>query len=199
MDFYTLLYETISNDSDCNLDNDDLSLCLITNEPLEEHYITLYCGHSFNYESLYREIIQQKRKKSSNEIRHLRLHEIKCPYCRNIQRGILPPNPLFESLYGVNTPEELSMFTEKCSYVFHAGPRKGLACNKLCLKQYCNICDNVIKKREKKKKAKHDGLLCKAILQSGKRKGLSCGNTVKHDSLCGRHSKICLTNNEIIK
>ena len=198
MDFYDLLYETISNDNgECNIDTDS-ALCLITDEPLGEHYITLYCGHSFNYEPLYREVIQQKRKKMSIEIRHLRLHEIKCPYCRNIQRGILPPNPLFESLSGVNTPDELSMFTNNCSYIFRSGPRKGKICDKLCLKTYCNACDNVMKKREKKNKEKQDGIFCKAIVQSGKRKGLCCGNALKNDYLCGRHSNICLTKGNAI-
>ena len=199
MDFYTLLYETISNGDECNIDT-DTSLCLITNEPLEEHHITLYCGHSFNYEPLYREVIQQKKKKQSNEIRYLRLHEIKCPYCRNVQRGILPQNPLFETIYGVNSPEDLVMMSNNCNYIFRSGPRKGQACNKRCLKIYCNACDTTIKKREKKKqekekakeKAKKEGVFCKAILKSGKRKGLCCGNIVKNgtDFRCGRHSTV---------
>lgn len=191
MDFYTLLYETISKDDNKIKMNMDLSLCLITDEPLEEHSITLYCGHSFNYEPLYKEVIQQKRNKISNEIKQLRHHEIKCPYCRNVQRGILPLHPSFESIYGVNLPEELSMFTKKCCYVFRSGKRKGQSCNKLCLKTYCNTCDSVIKKREKTKKEneqiKNDGMFCKAILKSGKRKGLYCEKSIKDNFLCGRH------------
>ena len=192
MDFYTLLYETISNDDSNTETNTEPSLCLITDEPLEEYNVTLYCGHSFNYEPLYKEVIQQKRNKISNEIRQLRHHEIKCPYCRNVQRGLLPLHPLFGKIYGVNIPEELSMLTKKCSYVFLSGQRKGQLCNKRCLKTYCNTCDNVIKKREKKKKEKEEsnknGLFCKAILKSGKRKGLYCEKTVKENFLCGRHS-----------
>lgn len=199
MDFYALLYETISNDNESNIDT-DTSQCLITNEPLEEHHITLYCGHSFNYEPLYREVIQQKKKKQPHEIRFLRLHELKCPYCRSIQRGILPPNPSFETIHGVNTPDYLVMLINNCKYVFRSGPRKGQACNKRCKNTYCNSCNTIIEKREKKiqekeiakEKAKKDGVFCKAILKSGKRKGLCCGNIVKNgsDFRCGRHSTV---------
>ena len=39
------------------------NICLISNDKLEVNYITLGCGHKFNYLDLYNEVVYQKTKK----------------------------------------------------------------------------------------------------------------------------------------
>ena len=63
--------------------------CLISNLDLDENYITLVCGHKFNYYPLYQEIIRQKTIQNLCEVTKLKLNQIKCPYCRNITNNLL--------------------------------------------------------------------------------------------------------------
>ena len=46
------------NSDDCDPNN----TCLIENKPLVDNFITLSCGHKFNYLPIYNEIIKQKTK-----------------------------------------------------------------------------------------------------------------------------------------
>ena len=91
------------------LDNYDIekeensNICLITKEPLEENYIKLKCGHSFNYIPLYNEINRQKRlNNQSMDDRRLLINQIKCPYCRSIHNYLIPyiNIPSIVPLYG---------------------------------------------------------------------------------------------------
>ena len=70
-----------------------------------------------------------------------------CPYCRNIQKGLLPPHPKFEFIFGVNGPNH--MYTKKCKYQFKSGLRKGTLCNSMCHEDYCNRCKVNIEKKLK--------------------------------------------------
>jgi len=85
---------------------EEVSVCLITNETLTEHFVKMECGHEFNYVPLYKEIKFQKTCKNL-EISKLAINEIKCPYCRKIQRGVLPFHEELKSItpkiYGVNS------------------------------------------------------------------------------------------------
>lgn len=100
MNFSTKLFnEMLAKDSPQNDLNQD-NLCLITGEPLSDNHIILPCQHKFNYIPLYNEIKKQKicflpNKKSHSylETQKLRQNQIKCPYCRTIVDGILPPIP----------------------------------------------------------------------------------------------------------
>ena len=38
--------------------------CLISQEKLETNFVKLECNHKFNYESMFYEILYQKKKKS---------------------------------------------------------------------------------------------------------------------------------------
>ena len=185
MNFYNLLYQSISEENEIDTLENNLSTCLITNEPLSEGNITLYCGHSFNYEPLYKEVKQQKIHKNMNEIRIIRKFELMCPYCRNIQKGLLPPHPNFEFIYGVNGPNH--MYTKKCKYELKSGPRKGTLCNSMCHEDYCNRCKAKIERKKQKEIKKKEKPLCQIVLKSGKRKGELCMNTVKCGLYCGRH------------
>lgn len=62
---------------------------MITNEPLEPHFMKLKCGHSFNYTPLYKDAIQLKRM-SHMGLQALKFYEIQCPYCRIRRDTILP-------------------------------------------------------------------------------------------------------------
>ena len=101
IDFYKLLKE-----EDINLSN---NYCLISHEPLDENHVTLTCNHSFNYTALYNEVIKQKTKINTLEITDLKINEIKCPYCRNIQNGLLPKLPKVLCVYGVTRPKKYCM------------------------------------------------------------------------------------------
>ena len=72
-----------------NFTKEDTSLCLISHDPLEYNYITLNCGHSFNYESIYNEMIYQQTNKILDN-RNIKINQIKCPYCRTITNNNLP-------------------------------------------------------------------------------------------------------------
>jgi hypothetical protein len=87
IDFYNELY--MSLDTDDNLDNENL--CLITNEPLTTNFVQLECKHKFNYIALYNDIKNHKQKFNSLEgsKSQLKINEIRCPYCRNRQNGLL--------------------------------------------------------------------------------------------------------------
>ena len=95
--------------------------CLITNNALIEHSVTLPCNHTFNYIPLYNEIKIQKCVKNTAETAKLLMNEIKCPYCRKIHKTVLPYyEDLCEScpiLYGVNTLDLAHKVINCCNYV----------------------------------------------------------------------------------
>ena len=73
-----------------NSDNEDIDdICLISNLSLEKNYITLPCGHRFNYTPLFNEVKNQKNY-SSLETSRIKKNQIKCPYCRTIVNNLLP-------------------------------------------------------------------------------------------------------------
>ena len=135
-------------------ENENNDTCLISNEPLEENHIKLNCSHTFNYGPLFKEIVIQKTIKNYLEVQKLDKYSMKCPYCRGIQKGILPPRTGFSSIKYVNYPMEYVMKTNKCSYTFVSGKKKNQICNKLCHEQYCTQHQKIIEKRAIKLKEK---------------------------------------------
>ena len=103
---------------DSNIDI-DISLCLISGEPLDLGYITLPCNHSFNYKSLYKELVIQKKSKSLFEINILRYNQIKCPYCRKIYNNLIPHLNITScpKVHGINYPEKYCFDFHKCSHI----------------------------------------------------------------------------------
>ena len=173
--FNDLLMEAICDEKD---ENDNIT-CLISNVPLEEYHIKLDCNHSFNYTPLFKEIVRQKKNINHLEVQRLKAHQIKCPYCRNVQNSLLPYNDkLGKRVYGVNWPSKWAMKSNRCSAIFKSGKRKNEPCNRACFGKYC-------KTHKKYSSIKH--LICSVILKSGKRKGSACGCKVKHNGFCGRH------------
>ena len=102
IDFYDELYKSL--DSDDNVY--DENKCLITNENLTENFIKLECGHKFNYIALYNDIKNHKQKFNGLEehLNQLKIDEIRCPYCRHKQIGLLPyyEELSLPKLHGVN-------------------------------------------------------------------------------------------------
>jgi hypothetical protein len=94
--------------------------------PLKENSIKLDCGHSFNYLSIYKDVNNHKNKFNSMEVSNsiLKMEQIRCPYCRNIQNKLLPYIEIegVEKIHGVNYFDENfykynSYFEGKCCYV----------------------------------------------------------------------------------
>ena len=91
-------------DIDSDEDTTDINkICLITMNPLDESHITLECGHTFNYSAIFKDIYNHKKKFSRLERCQLSSREIRCPYCRNVQKNLLPVKQGAPLVYGVNT------------------------------------------------------------------------------------------------
>ena len=90
IDFFSELYKSLDDDSDEYAD--DINACLITSQPLSDFFVTMKCGHKFNYNPLYFDIKNHKQKFNSLESVSGRLNqnELRCPYCRKKQVGVLP-------------------------------------------------------------------------------------------------------------
>ena len=92
INFFDELYKSLDiqeNDNKCDEDNNK---CLITNEILIDKSFEMGCGHKFNYIALYNDLLNHKKKFNSMESStgHLKINEIRCPYCRQKQVGLLP-------------------------------------------------------------------------------------------------------------
>jgi hypothetical protein len=92
LDFFTELYKSLDIEEDEFKTDEDKKLCLITNQPLKENYFKMECGHNFNYIPLYNDLKNHKQKFNSMEgtTSKLSTNEIRCPYCRKKQTGLLP-------------------------------------------------------------------------------------------------------------
>ena len=154
LDFQTELLMLLSQDS-----NIEDNLCLISNSPLEEQHVKLCCGHKFNYASIFNEIVNQKKKYNHLETQRLSTNEIKCPYCRTVQKGLLPSRLNYDNIHGVNWPKKYQYKANVCSYVFASGKKKGTTCSKKCFGKYCESHEKIMLKREQKKLLKEKKLL----------------------------------------
>ena len=126
-----------------NLLNEDVkdedNICLITNENLKDNNIELNCGHKFNYEALYNEVVYQKTRKLLDNAQ-LKINEVKCPYCRNVTSKLLPFYRYYpvKQVKGVTYPEEYCMKIYECEHVKNGKKcrksgcktENGLFCNK---------------------------------------------------------------------
>ncbi len=90
IDFFSELYKSLDDITDEELEPGNI--CLITDQPLSEFFVTMKCGHKFNYKPLYFDIKNHKQKFNNLESASGRLShsELRCPYCRNKQMGVLP-------------------------------------------------------------------------------------------------------------
>ena len=125
-DFFKLLNTELAKQ-----DSLDENICLITLEKLTDNFITLECGHTFNYLPLYNEIVQQKTVYNSLETTILKLNEIKCPYCRTINNKLLPYIDIsgVRLIKGVNYPKYYTIKLYNCEWIIKSGKNKNTACN----------------------------------------------------------------------
>jgi sporadic carbohydrate cluster protein (TIGR04323 family) len=92
IDFFAELYKSLDIEENGEKTEEDNNVCLITNQPLEDKFVQLICGHKFNYKPLYIDIKNHKQKFNNYEghTSKLKLNEIRCPYCRTKQNTVLP-------------------------------------------------------------------------------------------------------------
>ena len=176
--------------------------CLITNDPLNLFHVTLTCGHKFNYEPLYQEVIRQKgRLGMHNYYEKIGTHQIKCPYCRTTTDKLLPnigPHPVIKRLNGVNAPASMCMPGVACSY-----NNKNACCsatafyeydaNPYCLRHYNSVIKSASSSKPNKNTTDVGIVKCAAEIQTGKNKGMQCNlsaiNSHSVPPLCKKHSK----------
>ena len=190
IDFNKKLMETLCEG---DADNEEDS-CLISGESLEERPIVLNCSHKFNYDSIFKEVRQQKIL-NQLETTKLKTKEIKCPYCRKIQIGILPWKEGYEKIRYVNWPLKLCSKTNICNHIMKSGKKKGQCCGK---PSHFDMCKTHIKLSEKQKAKKIEKekkvKKCCSIIKSGTRKGECCGSKINNkiqecvdENLCKTH------------
>jgi len=101
--FYDELYKSLDEPE---TQEETTELCLITNSPLTENFVTLICNHKFNYDAIYNDIYCHKKKYNSMERCAVKQKDIRCPYCRTIQTGLLPYVEGYDKVHGVNYYDE---------------------------------------------------------------------------------------------
>lgn len=103
--------------------------CLITQEPLRKQHVRLPCGHSFNYDAIYKEVERQKYRRNYHERPRLGDNQVRCPYCNAVHGGLLPPCRGYESRARVNSPLKWGLpLTSQCEHVYTRGRHKGNRC-----------------------------------------------------------------------
>jgi hypothetical protein len=119
IDFYEELYKSLDIEDTNEKTEEDENLCLITNQPLIEKFVQLNCGHKFNYIPLFLDLKNHKQKFNGMEgtASKLAIDEIRCPYCRTKQKGVLPyyEELGFPKINGVN---HINPFTSSKSASF---------------------------------------------------------------------------------
>ena len=117
-DFYKELYESLDDSDDNNMDELSTQVCLISNTPLTKHFVELECKHAFNYVPLFKDLVNHKTKFSSLDTHRLKVNEIRCPYCRNKQKKLLP---FYENIVEVKKIHGINWIDETVFYSFHEG------------------------------------------------------------------------------
>ena len=201
VDFYEELNKIVTDsvkDEEHEEDKQVEKTCLITGEELVSNSVKLQCGHEFNYIPLLQDVKNQKQRWFNGKYgvnigcdKTLNIGQIKCPFCRHVQNGLIPYIPeLYETkLEGVNHPLKYCMYTNKCEYIFKSGKNKGNKCNSKCNDTYCLKHNKLIEKNNSKPMVNKTKNYCTAIIKSGPNKGKTCGCIAKYDNLCGKHKK----------
>ena len=172
LNFYEELYKSLDD-----IDEYKNDVCLITNQPLIENYVTLDCKHKFNYIPLFNDIRNHKKKFNSLESDRLSQNEIRCPYCRSKQKKLLPYYPNMGEhmkVIGVNAMPEPPPGWEHgtCAWGDDDGVNKCccinvilLSNNKTYCQTHCMSMKNILKKeaqrqaKKAEKQVKKDALI----------------------------------------
>ena len=212
--FNQVLLQKLCETNETNKTNENL--CLISKMPLENNHIKLQCEHAFNYSPLLWEICEQKNSNYSKtlEIQKLEDEQIKCPYCRTIQNGILPWRSPHDKIWNVNWPPAKQYYPNNCKYIFISGKKCNQNCNKKCLNKYCLTHEKIMWKRKQRQDEKNAKKLaqknitqlinniitkkstvknrCTYIYRKGQNKGYKCTCSKiynKDKQLCITHHK----------
>lgn len=104
MQYFLKELENDGNESDIDYNEIEAGdeLCLITQVPLHKDHVTLICGHKFNYDAIFNDVYNHKKKSHDLETTRLKGNQIRCPYCRNIQHSVLPCPDGKKQVHGVN-------------------------------------------------------------------------------------------------
>jgi len=123
IDFFAELYKSLDIEEHEGKTIEDENLCLISNEPLTDFFFKMDCGHKFNYIPLFNDIKNHKQKFNNLEGTNSRLRseEIRCPYCRHIQKSLLPYHEELglKKTHGVNFID----LDKKTTLVYHNMPK----------------------------------------------------------------------------
>jgi hypothetical protein len=136
IDFYNEINSNDDNFCDLNYDN----ICLITNESLIDKFVTLECGHKFNYIPLYNDLIKQKYFTNIMEESRLKINEIRCPYCRSVSTQLIPfyenfciiKDVFVRKVIGVNLKGNI----ENLHYNYYNREKSLWDCEKFKIKKY---------------------------------------------------------------
>ena len=167
-------------------DEENANICLISHEALSQNPIELSCKHKFLYKNIFNEIIQQKSGTNHLEIQKLKKFQFKCPYCRNIETGVLPWRSSFPQKFGINWPPYHSIKINFCKYVFKSGLKNHNMCNSKCVDKYCKSHLRIINNRNNKKAT--SSLKCQAFTKNG----TPCSRNAKEPPIlyCSQHHQI---------
>lgn len=182
--------------------NDNPDVCLITDQPLNAFHVVLACGHKFNYEPLYQEVLRQKgRVGMHNYYEKIGTNQIKCPYCRCMTNELLPyigtnPHPIIKRLVGVNAPATMCMPGTPCS-ANKCTVNAFYECNEnlYCYRHYQIAIKPKLSKSKStaaatKSSATTTSQRCIAENQTGKNKGKQCRlSAYEGTTLCKIHAK----------
>lgn len=143
LNFYDELYKSLDSYNDpskpkeeLHLEVDENHLCLISQKPLTENYVELECKHKFNYNAIFYDVLNHKKKFNTMERRTLKITELRCPYCRNIQRTLLPYVDGFPKVHGINHIDEQNIN----GHYLKMGYTRGTCCYN---DDQCEKCDNI--------------------------------------------------------
>jgi len=183
VDFFKELLQTEDNkdleNNVTSVNDNNNNICLITCEPLTDNFVVMNCGHKFNYVPLYKDIYNHKKKYNRMESggQQSKINEIRCPYCRNIQKGVLPyyEELELEKVHGVNTLIHETKGNPNCDTILNNYKKCGFILNNE------NVNENV------------KPILCNTI----------CGNIKQSDTnekwYCVKHKKIMIAKEKKIK
>lgn len=188
-------------------DENDESRCKISQNKLDKNKITLECGHSFNFITLYNELLNQKDIIINMDTNKPNYGQIKCPYCRQMNNSLLPHVRLtneMKFITGINSPENLCMSFFNCNHKLKSGPNKGMNCpnngfyiDEVC---FCRKHHSYYTTKQKKitpnQKINDSGEnnsinknICQVVLKHGNNKGKICGKKINDvdKNMCNFH------------
>lgn len=137
INFSEQLFKMLSEENNEENNEEENNRCLISGDVLMDNYVKLDCGHCFNYDCLFNEVINQ-RKTNTLETQKTTKLQIKCPYCRNNHKGILPWYNGYKKILNVNYKKTNTKIGTFCVAILKSGKRKGEACG--CAAKYGNYC-----------------------------------------------------------